>query len=109
MKFEVYCRYEEYGQFLNVYIFQVFEDGARGLITNLDKMEVTKHKDGAIIEKPTFTLRGRIVEPFLKAFANELERIGIRAEGKPVLENELTAVKYHLEDMRTLVFNKEAQ
>jgi hypothetical protein len=33
--------------------------------------------------------------------------MGIKPEQIPVLENEMTAVKYHLEDMRKLVFKED--
>ncbi len=39
---------------------------------------------------------------FLQAFANELHRIGIKADAEVPLKNELDAVRYHLEDMRKL-------
>ena len=45
-----------------------------------------------------------MAKPFLQAMANELKEIGVMAEGELVLENELGATKYHLEDMRQLVF-----
>ena len=45
-----------------------------------------------------------MAKPFLQGMANELHKLGIRAEGEPVLENELSSTKYHLEDMRALVF-----
>ena len=46
-------------------------------------------------------------KPFMQAMANELHKVGIRPEGEPVLENEIEAVKYHLEDMRAMAFNDE--
>ena len=48
-----------------------------------------------------------MAKPFLQGMANELHKLGIRAEGEPVLENELSSTKYHLEDMRALVFQDE--
>lgn len=105
MKFEIFCQYEDFAMKLNFYIFQDRPDGSQDICTSLDKMEFKKVTQGEEIE-PSFTIRGPMAKPFLQAMANTLNEEGIRADGEPVLENELTAVKYHLEDMRTLAFNK---
>ena len=106
MKFEVYCKYEEYSYHLNFYIFGIDETGKRSFCTSIDKMEFKDYKEGVAIEKPTFRLAGFVVTPFLQAMANELKEIGIKPEGEPVLENELSSVKYHLEDMRKIAFGE---
>jgi len=80
--------------------------GRRSLCTNLSKGTYKVYPDGHIIEKPTFSIFGGMAKPFLKAMATELHNLGIKAEGEPILENELSAVKYHLEDMRSLVFQE---
>ena len=103
MKFEVYCQHEDYSKTLNIYIFMVNPNGGRSIVTSLDRMEVAEYKEGDPI-KPTFSLCGKVTDPFLQAMANALKEIGIKPDGDPVLENEMAAVKYHLEDMRRLVF-----
>lgn len=109
-EFKVYINYTDYNDTCEVYIFEQMETGRR-LITKLgDPPEVLFLPKGSNkIEKiePTFTLHGLMAKAFFQAFANKLDEIGIRPEGKPILENELTAVKYHLEDMRRLTFQKE--
>ena len=107
MKFEVYCKYEDFSYHLNVYIFGIDENGKRSFCKSIDdgNMIFAEYDPALALEKPTFRLSGEVAKPFLQAMANELDEIGIRAEGKPILENELTATKYHLEDMRKLVFN----
>lgn len=107
MKLEVFCRYEDFANRLNFYIFSIGENGTRRICTSLDKMEFSEYKEGTLID-PTFSLTGYIVKPFLQEMANALKKIGIQAENEPVLENELSAVRYHLEDMRNLVFANEA-
>ena len=62
---------------------------------------------GFAVKKPTFAINEGMSKPFLQAIANELHKLGIKAEKEPVLENEMTAVKYHLEDMRKLVFEEK--
>ncbi|MDY6862952.1 MAG: hypothetical protein SVR08_11890 [Spirochaetota bacterium] len=107
MQFKVFCRHEEFANRLSFYIFKIDPDGAQSICTSLDKMEYSRYEVGKKID-PTFSLTGYIINPFLKEIANTLKEIGIKAENEPVLENELSAVKYHLEDMRKLVFeNKE--
>lgn len=107
MKFEVFCRHEDFANKLNFYIFRLNIDGSRRICTSLDKMEFSEYQEGCMIE-PTFSLNGLIVKPFLQEMANALKKIGIKAESEPILENELSAVKYHLEDMRKLVFENKA-
>lgn len=106
MKFEVHCKYENYSRQLNFYIFGIDENGKRSFCKSIDKMEFKDYTEGSCINEPTFSLSGPVTKPFLQAMANELKEIGINAEGEPVIENELVAVKYHLEDMRSLVFEK---
>lgn len=106
MKFEVFCEHQDHAMRLNFYIFKLNVDGSRDICTSLDKMEFTRQEVGTPV-KSTFLMAGEITKPFLQAMADTLHREGIYAEGEPVLENELTATKYHLEDMRTLVFTRK--
>lgn len=106
MEFKVFCRYEDFQERLNFYIFQENENGGRDLCTNLKTMEFKTIRRGEFVPEPTFSLSGCVVQPFLQAMANALDEIGIRPEGKPVLENELTATKNHLEDMRQIAFHE---
>jgi hypothetical protein len=106
MEYKVFCRYEDFRETLNFYLFQDNENGGRELCTNLKTMEFKPIKRGEFVPEPTFSISGCVVQPFLKAMANALDEIGIRPEGKPVLENELTATKYHLEDMREIAFGQ---
>ncbi len=105
MKYEVFAEYSDYAGKLSFYIFEIRADGQRALFESLSDEPVLRViKDGVAIDTPTFTLRQWTAKPFMQEMANLLKRLGIHAEGEPVLENELTAVKYHLEDFRQLVF-----
>jgi hypothetical protein len=106
-KFEVFCEHERFSGELKVYIFANEVDGSRSIITDLTTGEMKNVKTGQCIDGPTFTLGFGMSEPFMQAMANELHKMGIKAEEAPVLENELTATKYHLEDMRAMAFNDE--
>ena len=60
---------------------------------------------------PTLHIDYRIADEFLVKFADELEKKGIRTikqeESLEKSKSTLEAVKYHLEDMRNLVFRKD--
>ncbi|MDY6893878.1 MAG: hypothetical protein SVO01_00445 [Thermotogota bacterium] len=105
MEFKVYTNYEDFAQRLNFYVFKINQDGSRELCTSIDKMEFQKWEPGATFEEPTLSISGFVAKPFMKAMAETLKEIGIKPDGEPVLENELVATKYHLEDMRRLVFS----
>ncbi len=108
MEFKVYCRYVDFANKLDMYIFEVesssYGYSKRRLCTSLDTMEFKEYKDGDSSVNPTLSLEGWVVKPFLQAIANELKTIDIVAEGEPVIKNELASTKYHLEDMRKIVF-----
>ena len=103
-KFEVYMNYENFSGELAVYIFQNKPNGSRAIVTDLSKGEMKTVKEYEHVGEPTFRLGYGMSQPFLQAMANELHSMGIKAEKAPVLENEMDSVKYHLEDMRALVF-----
>lgn len=106
MKFEVYCKYEDFSLRLNFYIFSIDETGRKAFCKSIDKMEFINYSPGEYISEPTFYLKGPVTKPFLQAIANELKEIGIKPEDEPILENELSAIKYHLEDMRQIAFKQ---
>ncbi len=107
MNFKVYCRYDDYANdMLSIYIYEEMPDNKRAICKSLDKMEFELVEDEFVKLEPTLKLQGILVKPFLQAFANELNKTGIRADKEPVLENELTATQKHLEDMRKIAFKK---
>jgi len=102
-QYEVYCENLLYRRELNFYIIKHNVDGSRSCCKSLDTLEFVQLLDNEEIP-PTFTIGGHITKPFLQAMANMIKEAGIVAEGDPINQNELIAVKYHLEDMRNLVF-----
>jgi hypothetical protein len=62
------------------------------------------------VDSPTFSFMSHKGREFIQAFVNEAFRLGFSPEdqGKKIeiIKSELVAVKYHLEDMRKLVFEK---
>jgi len=108
---KVYCRYDNMYDSVSIYIVEtnlsdemiaVWED----LGNSKRAPKCKKILQGTQIE-PTIRLSGMVAKPFLQAMANAVKEFGIVAEDEPILGNELTAVRYHLEDMRKLVFGKE--
>lgn len=53
---------------------------------------------------PTFTIGDNSAKEMLQELADMLDQKKIYPSTKPPLTNELIATKYHLEDMRRLVF-----
>ena len=80
------------------------------IIVNPVQLIMKRIDEGDRIEEPTFSIRGKESGSFLQSFVNEAYKLGIRPEqdGKTItmIENEMKAMKFHLEDMRKLVFEK---
>jgi hypothetical protein len=100
-------QYEEYAHRISIYIFKELPNGKRLFCTDINTMEFIEHEEHLILEKPTLSLSGNVAKPFIQEIVDSAKRIGINPSGEPILENELIAIKYHLEDMRTLVFTEE--
>ncbi len=77
----------------------------RIFITNLSTMEVHTVQHGSRIDhlRPTIKLEWGASRNILQALVNGLFNHGIRPKAEPILANELTAVKDHLQDMREIV------
>lgn len=70
---------------------------------------VVKHYElGESLDKPTFIFSGRDGESFLQSLAEALVRIGFKPDELKAKDGEITAIKYHLEDMRQLVFHRKS-
>jgi len=101
---EVHVDYQTHANKCDIYIFRNLTDG-RELITEFKNGEIVLERlaFGAIVPNPTMSIRGQFIKPFLQAFADVCYKEGIMPEKQPIIENELTATKYHLEDMRKLL------
>jgi len=58
--------------------------------------------------KPTLSITGELAPAFLQAIAQSLDENGIKTENDFKIQGLLEATKYHLEDLRRLIFKKEA-
>jgi hypothetical protein len=64
-----------------------------------------KEIGGAEATKPTLTIYSEVATPFLQAMAQALDERGIKTENDFKIQGLLEATKYHLEDLRKLIFN----
>ena len=69
-------------------------------VNEIGKIIWTEHKTGELLKSPTYTLNREMAQVLVDAYY----KMGIVPKDKPPLENELTAVRDHLKDMRDLVF-----
>lgn len=67
---------------------------------------VARHySEGEMLGSPTFVFGSRDGEEFLQALSQALVRIGFKPDELKQSNEQVVAIKYHLEDMRKLVFN----
>lgn len=59
--------------------------------------------DGAFENRPTLTLSHFYSDAFLKALAEELDRINIKTDNDAKLQGTLEAIRAHLADLRKLL------
>lgn len=71
------------------------------------ELEFDKYEPGQKTERATLEIYGRQAKGLLEALSKELNRKGIKPESDSKLEGKLEATKYHLEDMRKLIFKKD--
>ena len=89
---------------IEIFIFREIPNGRIEYVSNLSGkigMEVTMIDKGAKIE-PCITLEWGCHQ-LLQAISDGLFDFGIRPTQEPVLKNEMSATKYHLEDIREVL------
>lgn len=89
---------------IDIYIFREIHGGKVEYISSLGGsigIEVTTVSKGARIE-PCMKLEWNCRQ-LLQAISDGLFNFGIKPTQEPVLQNELTATKYHLEDIRDVL------
>lgn len=64
-------------------------------------------KEGQTYPAPTLRLSEFYAKELLSGLSREMDAMGIKPDSQTKLEGILVATKYHLEDMRKLVFPKE--
>lgn len=99
---------------MKVYISDGFEfDGLRIFITTEESGKILLAKPVELVfEKvnpcefndPTLKVSGYVANDFLQAFQDALSKRGIKTDNDHKLQGTLEATKYHLEDLRKIVF-----
>ena len=90
-------------------IYFGMEDSQGFKVAKPVKLEYEKIDEGALDVKPTLIIPSYLGSDFLKTLLSAIENQGIKPESTSKTEGLLEATKYHLEDMRNIVFNKEKE
>ena len=62
------------------------------------------YKLGEALNQPTLVMDGLRGEEFLQSLCSELVRLGFKPDELKASNQQIDAIKYHLEDMRRIVF-----
>lgn len=100
-KYQVFVHKVDFGEWTSVYFTKVV--GGKRYVAKPVQLEYVEVDRGDAPE-PTLALGEYESTPFLKAIVNECMEKGITPDVIEPLKNVLDATKYHLEDMRKLVF-----
>jgi len=86
-------------------IYFGYEDSQGFKVAKPVKLEYEKVDDSAMETKPTLLIPHGLASKFLKAALKAIEREGIKSKSTATMEGLLEATKYHLEDMRKIIFD----
>ena len=88
-------------------IYFGFEDNKGLNVAKPVKLEYEKISDVGKDVEPTLLIPRGLTSGFLEAVLVAIENEGIKSKSTATMEGLLEATKYHLEDMRNLVFDKK--
>ncbi len=100
--FKVHLEHDPHINGTKLYIFRDLDDG-RVEYFKPTLIESTIQEAGLILE-PTMQFSHRLGDRFLQELSDALVRVGFKPDAITVKEGEVAAMRYHLEDMRKLVF-----
>lgn len=104
-KYIIKVRRNPFTEGINIYFG--LEDSKGLFVAKPVELKYEKVDDtGRDVEPSLFIPRG-LASGFLEAVLDAIEREGIKSKSTATVEGLLEATKYHLEDMRKLVFSKE--
>lgn len=105
MELKVHIEHDARFRGTSIYLYGNDKDGE--FVIEPVELVVRRYVVGEQLDKPTLIFdRGSDGQIFLQELANALVRIGFKSDELKVKESEVSAIKYHLEDMRSLVFRK---
>lgn len=90
---------------ISIWLVEDLGGGKFSVAKPIDFTFVTTEDTGNV--KPTIKLNSYFAQEFLRAWGEALKKEKISIEDTFKLEGEINATKYHLEDMRKLVFGLE--
>ena len=102
MELKIHIQHEP--QFRGTSIFFYGRDQQGDFVIEPFDLVVRHYNLGEMIDRPTLVFSGHDGESFLQSLAEALVSLGFKPDALKVAENEVSAIKYHLEDMRSLVF-----
>jgi len=92
---------------VNVWIIHQHRDGSRDVIAPLDMSITREMKPHEIPPEPTLKFHGDIADDFLRGMADGLVAAGYKPDELKASDKEVSAIKNHLEDMRSQVFKEK--
>ena len=98
----VFLRYDE--SFAGVNIWFVNKQGEREVVVNPLDLTITSYMPSGETPLPTIRIDRNMSHQFLEGLANGLVDAGFRPDELKAANKEMEAIKFHLEDMRKLVF-----
>lgn len=99
---KVYIQSRPWEDGIDLYFVEEREDGRRAVAKPL-QFEMELKEEMEMIGEPTLRLSGRWGNQILKAFADALQREGIKPASDAEMKGKFEATQYHLEDMRKLL------
>uniref|UniRef100_A0A6M3IR13 Uncharacterized protein n=1 Tax=viral metagenome TaxID=1070528 RepID=A0A6M3IR13_9ZZZZ len=103
----VVLRLDEERDGLRMWIIKQDLDGTREVVAPID-LEVRKeYKFGEMFPEPTLFFDSFSAHQFLQGLVNGLVENGYKPDEIKAHDKEVEAMKYHLEDMRKLVFKNK--
>ena len=93
----------------NIWIYDEKPDGSIQIVSPLDLSIRTEYKRGVMVVDPTLRLSRTDGEDFLNSLSNALVIAGFKPDELKAHNKETSAIKYHLEDMRKLVFKNKKE
>lgn len=105
MELEVHIEHDARFRGTAIYLYGKNKDG--DFVIEPIELVMKPYHIGDSLDRPTFVFSGKDGELFLQALAQALTRIGFKPDELKASNEQINALKYHLEDMRKLVFKHE--
>ena len=104
MELKVHIEHEPTFRGTAIYLFGKDRDGE--FVVEPMELKLRHYTPGDPLDSPTLRFEGREGTAFLQALVQALVQIGFKPDEIKASEGQISAIKYHLEDMRKLVFKQ---